>query len=323
MKVGGEMKKGSVGGQAVMEGVMMKSLDRYTVAVRKPNKEIELDYKEYISLSKRKKLYNLPLVRGVIAFGESMVIGVKTLTYSAEFFEVEDENNNEPSKFDKFMERIFGEKLTNVIIGFSVLLSVFFSIGLFFLLPMFLVELVTKEPSYFMRSLLEGIARLTIFGFYIFLISRLKDIQRFFQYHGAEHKTINCLEHEEELTVENVKKHSRFHKRCGTSFLLIVMVISILVFMFVRVDNLWLRTLSRIIFVPIIAGISYEVLKFAGKNDSKLVDIISYPGVFMQKFTTNEPDESQIEVAIAAVKGVLDDEQYKKDESENSTESIE
>jgi uncharacterized protein YqhQ len=308
------MKRVNVGGQAVIEGVMMKCEDKYSVAVRKPNQEIVIDHKEYRSVSKRIKFLGWPLLRGMVAFVESMILGVKILTYSAEFYEGEEAY--EPTKFDHFLQKVFGEKTEDVIIGFSVVLAMILGVGLFMVGPLFIASLLKSFiPNYTVQSIVEGVVRIGLFLAYIFLISKMKDIQRVFQYHGAEHKTINCLEHEDELTVENVKKHSRLHKRCGTSFLLIVMVISIVVFMFVRVDVVWMRFLSRIVLVPIIAGLSYEVIRFAGKSESKMVDIISYPGMCLQKFTTIEPDESQIEVAIEAVKGVLKNE-------ENTSESV-
>ncbi|TCK92415.1 uncharacterized protein YqhQ [Natranaerovirga hydrolytica] len=300
------MKKVNIGGQAVIEGVMMKCQDKYTVAVRKPDKEIVLDHKEYKSKSEQYKILKLPILRGILAFGESMVIGIKTLTYSAEFYEIEEESAQE-SKIDRFLDKHFGDKTQDILIGFSVFFAVIISIGLFMVTPLLLTSLIKQFiPITQIQTLIEGVIRISLFLGYIMLISKMKDIQRVFQYHGAEHKTINCLENEKELTVDNVKSYSRLHKRCGTSFLLVVMVVSVIVFMFVRIDVLWVRLLSRIILVPLIAGLSYEVIRFAGKSESSLVNIVSYPGMCLQKLTTKEPDNDQIEVAIMAVKGVLE-----------------
>ncbi|MFP4697455.1 MAG: DUF1385 domain-containing protein [Eubacteriales bacterium] len=308
------MKRVNVGGQAVIEGVMMKHEEKYAVAIRKPDKNIEVDQNEYKSLSKKIKIFKLPLLRGMLAFVESMIIGVKTLTYSAEFYEGEEEI--QPTRFDNFLEKVFGEKTESVLIGFSVVIAIFLGLGLFMVVPLLLTRL-TKSfiTNHTTQNLVEGVIRISMFLAYVTLISKMKDIKRVFQYHGAEHKTINCLEHEEELNVENVKKHSRLHKRCGTSFLLIVMIISVAVFMFVKVDDIWIRLLSRIVLIPIIAGLSYEVIRFAGKSENKVVNILSYPGMCLQRITTREPDDSQLEVAIVAVKEVLGNE-------DNLTETI-
>lgn len=302
------MKRVNIGGQALIEGVMMKGKDSYCVAVRKPDKDIELDKKEVVSIGDKIKLFKLPLLRGVVAFIESMIIGVKTLTYSAEFYEVEEESGKE-SKFEKFLQDKFGDKLDDIVIAFSVILAIILGIGLFMIGPMFiskLVHLVTNNTI--IIKIAEGLIRVGIFILYISAISKMKDIQRVFGYHGAEHKTINCLEHEDELTVENVKKHSRLHKRCGTSFLFIVMIISILVFALIDAQNIWIQALLRVLLVPVVAGISYEILKWAGRSESKLVAVLSYPGICLQKLTTREPEDGMIEVAIAAVKGVLENE---------------
>ncbi|TCT14320.1 uncharacterized protein YqhQ [Natranaerovirga pectinivora] len=302
------MKRVNIGGQAVIEGVMMKCEDKYTIAVRKSDKDIVINNQEYKSASKKYKVLKMPILRGILAFVESMIIGVKTLTYSAEFFDVEEDDNEKlkESKIDHFINKVLGDKAQDVLVGISVVFATFISIGLFMVAPLLITRLIREfAPIHAIQNLVEGIVRIGIFLSYILLISKMKDIQRVFQYHGAEHKTINCLEHDESLTIENVKKHSRLHKRCGTSFLFIVMFVSILVFMFIRIDVFWVRLLSRIVLVPIIAGISYEIIRFAGKSESKLVDIISYPGMCIQRLTTKEPDDEQIEVAIVAVKGVL------------------
>lgn len=301
------MKKTHIGGQAIIEGIMMRGKNVYTVAVRKPNKEIVLDKQPVNSLTSKYKFLKIPLIRGMIAFVESMVVGVKTLTYSAQFFEDEEQ---EPSKFDKFLEEKLGEKLEGFLIGFSVFLAIILGIGLFMLAPLAITSFFGKYiQSDLLKNIIEGIIRIGIFLTYLILISRMKDIQRVFEYHGAEHKTISCLENDEELTPENVKKYSRLHRRCGTSFLFIVMIISIIVFLIVDVDTVLMRFLSRILLLPVIAGISYEIIKWAGSSDSKLAMMLSYPGLCLQKLTTSEPDAEQIEVAIAAIKGVLEDEE--------------
>ncbi|GMQ63925.1 MULTISPECIES: DUF1385 domain-containing protein [Vallitalea] len=309
------MKPVDIGGQAVIEGVMMKNKNTYAVAVRKPDKEIIIDKREYTSFSEKVKLFKLPIFRGMLAFVESLIIGMKILTYSAEFFEVEDEKEKEPGKFDRFLTKVFGDKLDKVVVGFSVVLSIILAIGLFVLLPLGLSQLVKdKLPNESLINLVDGVIRVVIFLVYLKIISLMKDIQRVFQYHGAEHKSINCLEHEEELTVENIKKHSRYHKRCGTNFLLIVVLMSILVLMIIDVRTFWLRFAVRLLCLPLIAGLSYEIIKWLGRSESKLAAVIAKPGLWLQRLTTREPDGSQIEVAIASLKGVLvnDEEDHKE-----------
>ena len=282
-----------------MEGVMMKNLDRYAVAVRKPDHEIEVMTDEYKSLGSRYAVLGLPIIRGVVNFGESLYIGLKTLSYSSSFYEEED---YEPGKVEQFFTKIFGDKLESVLMGITMVISVILALGIFMVLPFFLTNLMKGFlPSYSIRTLIEGIIRVALFLIYIWLISKMEDIKRVFMYHGAEHKTINCLEHGEDLTPENIKKYSRLHKRCGTSFLLIVMIVSIVVFMFIRVDSLVWK------FVP---GISYEFIRLAGRSDSKIVNTLSKPGLYLQYFTTREPDEEMMEVAIKAVEGVFDWREY-------------
>ncbi len=291
------MKKTSIGGQAVIEGVMMKGPEDIAIAVRKPDGEIALK-KEKLKAN-RKKISKMPIIRGMFAFIDSMVIGVQALTFSAEFFEDEEpKEEKKASKLDEFMEKNM--------IAIAVLLSIAFSTGLFILLPTLAVSLlgkVSKTPL--LMNLVEGVVRIAIFIGYIALISQMKDIKRVFEYHGAEHKTIFCYENGEELTVENVRKHKRLHPRCGTSFLFIVMIVSILLFSFFRWPSLPVRLITRILLLPVVAGISYEIIKWAGRSDSKLVCTISAPGLWLQKITTREPDDSQIEVAITALKNVL------------------
>lgn len=292
------MKKTSIGGQAVIEGVMMKGPEDIAIAVRKPDGEITLK-KEKLK-SNRKNISKIPIIRGMYAFVDSMVIGVKALSYSAEFFEEEEvvKEKKKPSKLDDFMEKNM--------IPIAVLVSIAFSVGLFILLPTLVVSFIgnaVRTPL--LMNLVEGIVRIIIFLAYIALISRMKDIARVFEYHGAEHKSIFCYENGEELTVENVRKYKRLHPRCGTSFLFIVMIVSILLFSLFKWPNILVRLVTRIVLLPIVAGISYEIIKWAGRSDSKLVCIVSAPGLWLQKITTREPDDSQIEVAIEALKNVL------------------
>jgi len=305
-----KMQPIKIGGQAVLEGIMMRNGNKYSVAVRKPNKEIELKVDEYKGVSKGIKVLQLPFIRGIFNFIDSMVLGIKTLTYSAEFYE---EEVVEDKKAENWFDRIFKDKAESVIMGITVLFSVAISVGLFMLLPLFISELLQKYiPFISSRQVpaIEAVVKITLFILYIVLISKMKDINTTFMYHGAEHKCINCIENGKVLTVKNVKKSSRYHKRCGTSFLLIVMVISIIFFMFIRSDNIWLRYGIRLLLIPVIAGISYEIIRLAGNSDNFLVKIISAPGMLMQKLTTKEPDEDMIEVAIVAVEAIYDWKEY-------------
>jgi uncharacterized protein YqhQ len=293
-----KIKPKAVGGQAVIEGVMMKGAEDIAIAVRKPDGEIVVS-REKVK-SSRKVISKIPVLRGMFAFVDSMVTGVKALMYSAEFFEEEEEEKKEkkPSKLDEFMEKN--------IIWISVVISVFFSIGLFILLPTVLVGVFRRyTESNLILNGIEGIVRIAIFLVYLLAVSKMKDIKRVFEYHGAEHKTIFCYEYGEELTVENVRKHERLHPRCGTSFLFIVMIVSILLFSLFTWSNVITRLLLRIALIPIVAGISYEIIKWAGKSESKLCSIISAPGMWLQRITTREPDDKQIEVAIESLKNVL------------------
>ena len=299
------MKYSGIGGQAVIEGIMMKNGDDYATAVRKPDGQIEVEKDRYVSLTERVKFFSLPFVRGVFSFADSMIIGMRTLTWSASFFE--DDEDSEPGKFELWLDRVFGEKLETALMSLVMVFSVVTAIGILMVFPMVVSRVLKQEiPSETVMAILEGVLRILIFIGYIKLISRMEDIRRTFMYHGAEHKCINCIEHGLPLNVENVRRSSKEHKRCGTSFLLIVMVISILFFMVIRVDSLWLRIVSRIVLIPVIAGVSYEFLRLAGRSDSRLVDILSRPGLWMQGLTTSEPDDSMIEVAIQAVETVFD-----------------
>ena len=293
-----------IGGQAVMEGVMMKNEDRYAVSVRKPDGEIETKIERYTSISDKYPVLKLPILRGIVNFAESMVVGMKTLTYSADFIEDEEE---EPSRLEQWLNRHFSERWEGVLMGGIVALSFAIAIGLFMVLPYFLSNIFEGwGMSHPVVLLLEGLIRVGIFLGYIVLISRMNDIKRVFMYHGAEHKTINCLEAGEDLTPENVKKFSRLHKRCGTSFLFFVMIISIIFFFFIRVDTVWMKVGLRLLLVPVIAGVSYEFIRFAGNSDNPVITALSKPGLCLQLLTTKEPDESMIEVAIKSVEGVLD-----------------
>lgn len=299
------MKYSGIGGQAVIEGIMMMNRNDYAVAVRKPDQEIEVKRDRYVSITQKVRLFSLPFIRGVFRFADSMIIGMKTLTYSASFFE--DDEDSEPGRIEQFLSRILGEKLESALMAFVMVLSFIMAIGIFMLLPLFIAGLFSNViESEGLMAVLEGVIRILIFIAYIKIVSRMEDIKRTFMYHGAEHKCINCVEHGLPLTVENVRNSSKEHKRCGTSFILIVMVISILFFMVVRVDNVWMRFASRIVLVPVIAGVSYEILQLAGRSNSKFMDLVSRPGMWMQGLTTKEPDDSMIEVAIAATEAVFD-----------------
>ena len=312
------VKGSGIGGQAVMEGVMMKNGDRYAVAVRKPDKEIIVKTAESPGFVKGKKFLGLPFVRGVFNFVDSLVLGMKTLTYSAGFFddEEEEEPEKEPSKLEKKIDDFLGTKKgMDLLMGVTVAFSMVLAVAVFMILPYLLSLLLRKvTDSQSLIAACEGVLKIAIFMGYITLISRMKDIQRVFMYHGAEHKCINCIEHGLELNVENVMKSSREHKRCGTSFLLIVMVVSIILHMFIRVDSKTLGFVIRILLLPVVAGISYEFIRLAGTSDNRLVALLSKPGMALQHMTTREPDPDMVEVAIASVEAVFD---WKKFLNEN------
>ena len=298
-----------IGGQAVIEGVMMKNMDRYAVSVRKPNGKIETKVEECVSFAEKHPLFQLPVFRGMANFLESMVIGMKTLNYSASFYEDEEEQTE--SRTEQLLEKILGEKAEKIIMGIVLVFSLAISIGLFMILPYIASEALGKlVRNEYVILFMEGIIRIAIFLGYIVLISRMEDIKRVFMYHGAEHKTINCLEAGVPLTPENVDNFSRLHKRCGTSFIFIVMIISMVFFFFIRVDTIWLRIVLRLLFLPLVAGVSYEFIRLAGSSDHPLVQIFSKPGLALQRLTTKEPDHSMIEVAIASVEGVFDWREY-------------
>ena len=295
-----------IGGQAVIEGIMMKNKDNYATAVRKPDGEIVVKKDTYVSMTEKVKFFSLPFVRGIFSFADSMILGMRSLTWSASFFE-DDEEDEEPGKFEKFLIDTFGEKVDNVVMSAVMVFSIFMAIAIFMVLPLLIAGIFRKFiHSETVMAILEGCIRIAIFITYIKVISRMEDIKRTFMYHGSEHKCINCLEHGLVLNVENVRKSSKEHKRCGTSFLMYVIVISIIFFMFIRVDSPVLKIVIRLLLIPVIAGISYEIIRLAGKSDNKLVNLISKPGLMLQHLTTREPDAEMAEVAIAAVEAVFD-----------------
>lgn len=305
------MKSSNIGGQAVLEGIMMKNQDRYAVAVRKPDGEIFVQTETFHSITGNwKKLTTIPFVRGVFNFIDSMVLGIKTLTFSASFYEEEEEKELSGKDLKK------KEKQENLMMAGTVAFSIVAAVAIFMILPYFLSTLMKPViPSYHLRTVIEGVVRIGIFIVYILLISRMEDIQRTFMYHGAEHKCINCVEHGLPLTVENVMASSRQHKRCGTSFLFLVMLVSIcLHFAFVLVPVYWVRLFGRLLMVPVVSGISFEIIQWAGRTDTKFADMMSKPGLAMQKLTTKEPTADMVEVAIKAVEAVFDWKDYLKRE---------
>lgn len=333
------MKSSGIGGQAVIEGVMMKNKSEYAVAVRKPDNEIEISQNIYVSLNERIGLFRLPVFRGVASFIDSLVLGMKTLSYSASFYEDETDSSkkkNNAETADKGKEWVDPTESANesdskrnsidarrkaardkrdkkeaVTTGITMVISVIIAVAIFVLLPFLLAELFKdKIDSFAIRSLIEGVIRLVLFIAYIKLITLMKDIKRVFMYHGAEHKVINCVEHGQELNVENARKQSKEHKRCGTSFLLYVVIISIIFFVFIQVEQVWLRMLLRIVLVPVIAGVAYEFIRLAGRTDNIIINILSKPGLWLQALTTREPDDSMLEVAIASVNAVFDWKSY-------------
>lgn len=303
------MKSSNIGGQAVLEGVMMKNGEDYAVAVRKPDGEIEVKKDVYEGIVKWKFLTKTPFIRGIFNFIDSMVLGMKTLTYSAEFYEEEEEKvplTKEEEKKQKRKESIF--------MGITVAVSIVLAMGIFMVLPYFLISLADDViHSKAVLSALEGVIRILIFVAYILMISKMEDIKRVFMYHGAEHKCINCIEHGLALNVENVRKSSKQHKRCGTSFLLFVMIVSCVMIFFIRSDSQFVKVGLRIALIPVIAGISYELIKWAGNSDNPIVNLLSKPGLWLQNLTTKEPDDDMIEVAIQSVEAVFDWRAYQKE----------
>ncbi len=307
-------KKGrscGIGGQAVLEGVMMKNKDRYAVSVRKPNGEIETDTEEFRGIMHDSVLKRLPFIRGVFNFVDSMTLGMRTLTWSVSFFE--EGGETEPQKPSLF-QKLFGDRADDVAMGMTTTVSIVLAVGIFMILPYYISSLLgsyVRNAS--LMAMIEGLIRILIFVAYVVGISAMKDIHRLYQYHGAEHKCINCIERGRPLTVRNVMRSSRQHRRCGTSFLLFVMLVSVILFFFIRVENPVYRVGLRILLIPVIAGISYEIIRLAGNSNNILVRILSAPGMWLQKLTTKEPDEEMAEVAIASVEAVFDWRAYLKD----------
>ncbi len=289
-----------IGGQAVLEGVMMKNNTKYAVAVRKPDGDIDVQVEEYKGVCGDKKFTKLPLIRGVFAFVDSLVLGMRVTMHSASFYEDEET----PEETEK---KASGGRADDIMMGITVAVSVVIAVGLFMLLPFLISDLLGKYiRNASLVAILEGIFRILIFVGYIAAISLMKDIKRLYMYHGAEHKCINCIERGRPLTVKNVMRSSRQHKRCGTSFLLFVVLVSVIIFFFIRVDNMAMKLVLRLLLVPVIAGISYEIIRLAGRSNNILIRIISTPGMWMQRLTTKEPDEDMVAVAIASVEAVFD-----------------
>ena len=304
------MKYSGIGGQAVMEGVMMRNGNKYAVAVRKPDKEIAVDVKN--TKDTNDIWHKLPIIRGVVSFIESLTIGLGTLMYSASFYEDEDEVDKSKLSAEELKKL---EKKEKAEMGGTLVLSFALALGVFFAIPYFIsLGLNRFTDSQALIAFIEGIIRIAIFIGYVAVISRMDDIKRTFMYHGAEHKCINCVEAGKPLTVENVKGATRFHKRCGTSFIFIVFIISVFIFMFISFDNTWIKLLARLLLIPVIAGISYEFIRLAGRYENKFVDVISQPGLWLQHLTVMEPDDDMIEVGIASVEAVFD---WKKFQREN------
>lgn len=300
-----------IGGQAVLEGVMMKNKEKYAVAVRKPDGEIEVEVETYQGLVHGSRIKELPFIRGIFNFLDSLILGTKALNYSASFYEEED---GKETKFDKAMDKMSGGNGEKLLSGIVTVISVVLAVGIFIVLPYFissLFENFIRNRS--LMAIIEGVIRIALFLLYVWGISAMKDIRRLYQYHGAEHKCINCIEKGRPLTVHNVMRSSRLHKRCGTSFIFFVMLVSIVLFFFIQVDNVAEKVILRILLMPVVAGISYEIIRLAGRTDNIFIKILSAPGMWIQRMTTKEPDESMAEVAIASVEAVFDWKKYLQD----------
>lgn len=314
-------RKTSVGGQAVIEGVMMRGIKGIATAVRTSDGEINVKFEEVIPYSKRNKFFAIPIIRGFVSLIESLVIGIKTLNYSASLFEEEEDEEAEPSKFEKWIDRVIGDKFNDLIMGLSLVLSLVFAVTIFFIIPTFVANLFVKlNLNNIALNFIEGIIRVVIFIAYIYLIGKMSDINRVFEYHGAEHKTVFCYENEDELTPEKAAKYSRFHPRCGTNFLFLVMIVSIIIFSFTKWNSLPERILSRVLLLPIVSGVTYEIIRWMGKSKSTISHVFAYPGLMLQKLTTKEPDYSQLEVAIKALKRAEGIEDESEEEGENTIE---
>ena len=300
-----------IGGQAVLEGVMMKNKEKYAVAVRKPDGEIEVEVETYQGLAHGSKFKELPFIRGIFNFLDSLILGTRALNYSASFYE---EEEGKETKFDKAMDKMSGGNGEKLLSGIVTVISIMLAVGIFIVLPYFissLFESFIRNRS--LMAIIEGVIRIALFLLYVWGISAMKDIRRLYQYHGAEHKCINCIEKGRPLTVHNVMRSSRLHKRCGTSFIFFVMLVSIVLFFFIQVDNVAEKVILRILLMPVVAGISYEIIRLAGRTDNVFIKILSAPGMWIQRMTTREPDESMAEVAIASVEAVFVWKKYLQD----------
>lgn len=300
-----------IGGQAVLEGVMMKNKEKYAVAVRKPDGEIEVEVETYQGLAHGSKFKELPFIRGIFNFLDSLILGTRALNYSASFYE---EEEGKETKFDKAMDKMSGGNGEKLLSGIATVISIMLAVGIFIVLPYFissLFESFIRNRS--LMAIIEGVIRIALFLLYVWGISAMKDIRRLYQYHGAEHKCINCIEKGRPLTVHNVMRSSRLHKRCGTSFIFFVMLVSIVLFFFIQVDNVAEKVILRILLMPVVAGISYEIIRLAGRTDNVFIKILSAPGMWIQRMTTREPDESMAEVAITSVEAVFDWKKYLQD----------
>ena len=300
-----------IGGQAVLEGVMMKNKEKYAVAVRKPDGEIEVEVETYQGLAHGSKFKELPFIRGIFNFLDSLILGTRALNYSASFYE---EEEGKETKFDKAMDKMSGGNGEKLLSGIVTVISIMLAVGIFIVLPYFissLFESFIRNRS--LMAIIEGVIRIALFLLYVWGISAMKDIRRLYQYHGAEHKCINCIEKGRPLTVHNVMRSSRLHKRCGTSFIFLLWLVSIVLFFFIQVDNVAEKVILRILLMPVVAGISYEIIRLAGRTDNVFIKILSAPGMWIQRMTTREPDESMAEVAIASVEAVFDWKKYLQD----------
>ncbi len=300
-----------IGGQAVLEGVMMKNKEKYAVAVRKPDGEIEVEVETYQGLAHGSRIKELPFIRGIFNFLDSLILGTRALNYSASFYEEED---GKETKFDKAMDKMSGGNGEKLLSGIVTVISIVLAVGIFIVLPYFISSLFDSFiRNRSLMAIIEGVIRIALFLLYVWGISAMKDIRRLYQYHGAEHKCINCIEKGRPLTVHNVMRSSRLHKRCGTSFIFFVMLVSIVLFFFIQVDNVAEKVILRILLMPVVAGISYEIIRLAGRTDNIFIKILSAPGMWIQRMTTKEPDESMAEVAIASVEAVFDWKKYLQD----------
>lgn len=300
-----------IGGQAVLEGVMMKNKEKYAVAVRKPDGEIEVEVETYQGLAHGSKFKELPFIRGIFNFLDSLILGTRALNYSASFYE---EEEGKETKFDKAMDKMSGGNGEKLLSGIATVISIMLAVGIFIVLPYFISSLFDSFiRNRSLMAIIEGVIRIALFLLYVWGISAMKDIRRLYQYHGAEHKCINCIEKGRPLTVHNVMRSSRLHKRCGTSFIFFVMLVSIVLFFFIQVDNVAEKVILRILLMPVVAGISYEIIRLAGRTDNVFIKILSAPGMWIQRMTTREPDESMAEVAITSVEAVFDWKKYLQD----------